>query len=215
MKKYIFLRELFFLFCVSCSKIDSPITEKFRDLDGMNSTYSSVYQYTADSLQTLLRLEAESRILNSKEAIHIQLQAQLLDDRSTLRLQAYSSDMKSNDGTSIQLKRSQQDLLVSLYSRDWPEVEFCVIKNAVSQTGDIDVRLQFDPRENQEPHVLVWNQYFNGRDGFKKEYTFFSKQNAECSTRGLIFLNHFGQGTRWGMELYNARLIQCRRSEVL
>lgn len=207
-----FLLPILF-FCISCSdKIQSeqeefiPIDKEIRDLWEIQRQWP---------LQSVVRLEAKSRILNYRDPIHIQIQAQMLTEESYLRFHLYTSDLMLNNGTSLEFKRSDKNLLVFLFSRDFPEISLCEIKNSISINGNIDLRFQFTNMDSEGPQILIWNRYFDGRDGIKKEYTYFSPKNAECSSLNKIFINHFGQGVKWGVDVYQTRINSCIRSEAL
>lgn len=211
----IFLRFIILSVFIGCSEPANPSEVTFVAIDPGVHTTRGLDGKIHWPNQTLVRLEAQTQMLNYKEPLHLQLKVQMLNADSFMRLNMYTTDLKTNDGTSLEFKRSGSDLLIRMYSRDFPELELCEMKSAVSRTGDVDIRLQLVNDSERGPHVLIWNRYFDGRSGIKKEYSFFSEKNAECSSLEKIILNHFGHGRKWGIDIYQTRITSCIRSEVL
>lgn len=167
------------------------------------------------NLQSEVRLQAKSSLLNYKDPLNIQIHGQFLSQDSKVVVTAYTSSLMNNDGSRIEFLPADNKIEVYLFTKDYPKFHFCTIENAMSNNGIFKLGLQLAFLQSTGPAVLIWNRFYNGKNTQKRNFDFFSALNAECnSSNQKIFIDHFGNGRLWGLEVLQTRIHGVNRKEA-
>lgn len=211
-----------FIFTLGCeSKVDELQPEKFIAVDQGKSLSTepvsvSEHHWSQAGLQSNMRLQAQSLLLNYKDPLTINVRGQFLNEDSLLSVNAYTSSLQTIDGTRLEFipDASGDKLNVFLFTKDYPMFKFCEIQAALANNGTFELVIQWSYEINFGPSITIWNLYYDGRNKRKKNYTLLNSLNADCSTQtSHVFIDHFGSGRLWGLELYQTRLQNIIRTQ--
>lgn len=209
----IFTLNLLFAVLTGCGSADTPepTREKFSLIDSPSLKLFD-YSQNETTTQTSLRLKAETTLMNNRDSLHVELRAQLLEADSKLALNAYTTSLTTNDGIRLEMTSVDNSLEVHLFTRDYPTFHFCTIPNALATNGVFHIRIQLSHPRSSSPTILIWNIYNDGKNKNKKNFTYLDSSNSDCNSQNRVFIDHFGSGRLWGLELEHARLQDVRRS---
>lgn len=214
---FIALTQLTLSGLLGCSGPDqSSQTEKLRILNSQGQI-SSLYDKSLwdVALQANTRLQAGSLLLNYKDPLSVNLKAQFLSDQSKMVLNAYTTSLTTNDGTRLEFKpNAENGIDVYLFTRDYPLYHFCTIEHSVSKNGMMDLNVQLSDSDNRGPVIAIWNMYYDGKNKRKKSYNLLNAASADCNSQNEIFIDHFGSGRLWGLEIQQTRVQDVRRSQA-
>lgn len=215
----------FFLLCiftttVSCGDDNksNERLEEFTIIDSNGSLSPQKFEYdnvSALNLQTTTRLQANTYLLNDRDPLHVELSGQFMNDKSVLALNAYTTSLTTNDGTRLEFTPVENGIDVHLFTRDYPTFHFCTIPDALATNGLFNIRLQLSFVRGVGPRILIWNNYNDGKNKRKKNFEYFDASNSDCNSESKVFMDYFGSGRLWGIEIHQTRLQETKRSEYL
>lgn len=192
--------------------------EEFTIIDSNGSLSPQKFEYdnvSALNLQTTTRLQASTYLLNDRDPLHIELSGQFMNSKSMMAVNAYTTSLTTNDGTRLEFTSVNNGIDVHLFTRDYPTFHFCTIPDALATNGLFNVRLQFSYVKGVGPRILIWNNYNDGKNKRKKNFEYFDASNSDCNSQSKVFMDYFGGGRLWGIEIHQTRLQETKRSEYL
>ena len=191
----------FFVFCLcSCERAFVSDTEESIKGKRIKNYGSFTYFLSENPLSGIF----------SKE--HYLIKAYFQEEGSKLELFSHFKGFAFEDGVKIQFKRKKDGLVVQASVQAYPEQTLFEREDYFLNSGEVDFTVEVENGTDYGFRVRVWENYVNRKGVVKTKTEILTgeSQLADSLEEALTFYDK-GQGLKWGIKLFRARLVEGAR----